>query len=275
MQQVKLGQKNEKLNWEIQDEVGELIEEYNKMLVELERSANLLAKSEREGAWREMAKQVAHEIKNPLTPMKLQIQFLQHAYKNRPEEVGPLLKRTANTLIEQIDGLTRIASDFSNFAQMPTANNEYLNLNDIVQSVYQLFSKEENVQLSLSLPNDDASIFADKDQTIRVLNNVIKNAVQAIQFAVDYDRDGLVEIVLEKTDDIAIVSIKDNGTGIKEEETNKIFTPNFTTKNSGTGIGLAMSRNIVEAAGGRIYFESTVNVGTTFFIEFPIAQKDS
>ena len=275
MQQVKLGQKNEKLNWEIQDEVGELIEEYNKMLVELERSANLLAKSEREGAWREMAKQVAHEIKNPLTPMKLQIQFLQHAYKNRPEEVGPLLKRTANTLIEQIDGLTRIASDFSNFAQMPTANNEYLNLNDIVQSVYQLFSKEENVQLSLSLPNDDASIFADKDQTIRVLNNVIKNAVQAIQFAVDYDRDGLVEIALEKTDDVAIVSIKDNGTGIKEEETNKIFTPNFTTKNSGTGIGLAMSRNIVEAAGGRIYFESTVNVGTTFFIEFPIAQKDS
>ena len=275
MQQVKLGQKNEKLNWKTQDEIGELIEEYNKMLVELERSADLLAKSEREGAWREMAKQVAHEIKNPLTPMKLQIQFLQHAYKNRPEEVGPLLKRTANTLIEQIDGLTRIASDFSNFAQMPAANNEYLNLNDLVKSAYQLFSKEENVQLSLSVPNDTASIFADKDQTIRVLNNVIKNAVQAIQFAVDYDRDGLVEIVLEKTDDVAIVCIKDNGTGIKEEEANKIFTPNFTTKNSGTGIGLAMSKNIVEAAGGRIYFESTVNVGTTFFIEFPITQEDN
>lgn len=275
MQQVKLGQKNEKLNWEIQDEVGELIEEYNKMLAELERSANLLAMSEREGAWREMAKQVAHEIKNPLTPMKLQIQFLQHAYKNRPEDVGPLLKRTANTLIEQIDGLTRIASDFSNFAQMPAANNDYLNLNDLVKSVYQLFSKEENVQLSLSIPEDDTLIFADKDQTIRVLNNVIKNAIQAIQYAVDFDKNGLVEIVLNKTSDVAIVSIKDNGTGINEEEVNKIFTPNFTTKNSGTGIGLAMSKNIVEAAGGRIYFESAVNVGTTFFIEFPIAQKDS
>lgn len=272
MQGVKLGQKNEKLNWEVQDEIGVLIDEYNKMLVELERSANLLAKSEREGAWREMAKQVAHEIKNPLTPMKLQIQFLQHAYKNRPEEIGPLLKRTADTLIEQIDGLTRIASDFSNFAKMPTANNEYLNLNDIVKSVYQLFSNEAQIKLSIAIPEEICTIFADKDQVIRVLNNVIKNAIQAIKFAVDFDKEGQVEIVLERQSDSTVIRVKDNGSGIAESEVNKIFTPNFTTKNSGTGIGLAMSKNIVEAAGGRIYFESTVNIGTTFFIEFPIAE---
>ncbi|MFK7946571.1 MAG: ATP-binding protein [Saprospiraceae bacterium] len=274
MQGVKLGQKNEKLSWETQDEIGYLIEEYNKMLAELERSADLLAKSEREGAWREMAKQVAHEIKNPLTPMKLQIQFLQRAYKSRPEDVGPLLKRTAYTLIEQIDGLTRIASDFSNFAKMPTANNEYLVLNNIVKSVFQLFSKEENIKLSLTLPREDCLIYADKDQTVRVLNNIIKNAIQAITFAVDYDREGAVDILLQRIDDIALVSIKDNGTGISDDKKNKVFVPNFTTKNSGTGLGLAMSKNIVEAANGRIYFETKVNVGTTFYVELPIKEMD-
>ena len=274
MQGVKLGQKNEKLSWGTQDEIGDLIEEYNKMLAELEKSANLLAKSEREGAWREMAKQVAHEIKNPLTPMKLQIQFLQRAYKSRPEDVGPLLKRTAYTLIEQIDGLTRIASDFSNFAKMPVANNEQLVLNTIVKSVFQLFSKEENIKLSLTLPNEDCLIYADKDQTVRVLNNIIKNAIQAITFTVDYDREGAVDILLERKDDIALVSIKDNGTGIQEDKVEKVFVPNFTTKNSGTGIGLAMSKNIVEATGGRIYFETEVNVGTTFYVELPLSKLE-
>lgn len=275
MQGVKLGQKNEKLSWETQDEIGDLIEEYNKMLAELEHSADLLAKSEREGAWREMAKQVAHEIKNPLTPMKLQIQFLQRAYKSRPEDVGPLLKRTAYTLIEQIDGLTRIASDFSNFAKMPTANNEHLILNNIVKSVFQLFSKEENIKLSLTLPTEDCPIYADKDQTVRVLNNIIKNAIQAITFAVDYYRDGAVDILLERQGEIALVSIKDNGTGIPDDKVDKVFVPNFTTKNSGTGLGLAMSKNIVEAAGGKIYFETTVNVGTTFYVELPITEPDA
>lgn len=274
MQGVELGQKNEKLSWETQDEIGDLIEEYNKMLAELERSANLLAKSEREGAWREMAKQVAHEIKNPLTPMKLQIQFLQRAYKSRPEDIGPLLKRTAYTLIEQIDGLTRIASDFSSFAKMPTANNEHLILNNIVKSVFQLFSKEENIKLSLTLPTTDCLIYADKDQTVRVLNNIIKNAIQAITLAIDYNREGSVDILLEQKDEIALVSVKDNGIGIPEDKIEKVFVPNFTTKNSGTGLGLAMSKNIVEATGGKIYFETVVNVGTTFYVEFPMVKPD-
>lgn len=274
MRNVKLGQRNEALSWGTEDEIGGLIEQYNKMLEELERSANLLAKSEREGAWREMAKQVAHEIKNPLTPMKLQIQFLQRAYKSRPEDVGPLLKRTAYTLIEQIDGLTRIASDFSNFAKMPVANSEHLMLNTIVQSVFELFSKEENVKLSVTITKQDCPIYADKDQVVRVLNNIIKNAIQAITFAVDYDREGRVDILLERKGNIALVSIEDNGTGIPEDKINKVFVPNFTTKNSGTGLGLAMSKNIVEAAGGKIYFDTTFDVGTTFYVEIPITEKE-
>jgi signal transduction histidine kinase len=274
MQNVTLGQHNEPIQWGTQDEIGILIEEYNKMLKELEKSANLLARSEREGAWREMAKQVAHEIKNPLTPMKLQIQFLQRAYKSRPEDIGPLLKRTAYTMIEQIDGLTRIASDFSNFAKMPTANNEYLQLNTIVKSVYQLFSKEEDVKLSINLTKEECIIFADKDQVIRVLNNIIKNAIQAITLVVDYDKGGQVDIQLERKNDTAIVSVKDNGSGIPDDKREKVFVPNFTTKSSGTGLGLAMSKNIVETAGGRIYFKTKVGVGTTFFVEIPIAKKD-
>lgn len=274
MRNVKLGQRNEPLSWYTEDEIGILIEQYNKMLEELERSANLLAKSEREGAWREMAKQVAHEIKNPLTPMKLQIQFLQRAYKSRPEDIGPLLKRTAYTMIEQIDGLTRIASDFSNFAKMPMANNEYLELNSIVQSVFELFSKEEEVKLSVTITKVDCPIYADKDQVVRVLNNIIKNAIQAITFAIDYDREGTVDIYLERKGNVALVTIADNGTGIPKDKVEKVFVPNFTTKNSGTGLGLAMSKNIVEAAGGKIYFETEENVGTSFFVEIPIKEQE-
>jgi signal transduction histidine kinase len=271
MQNVKLGQHNEPLKWGTQDEIGLLIEEYNKMLTELEKSAHLLARSEREGAWREMAKQVAHEIKNPLTPMKLQIQFLQRAYKSQPENIGPLLKRTAYTMIEQIDGLTRIASDFSNFAKMPTANNEYLQLNTIIKSVYQLFSKEKDVKLSINLTKEECLIFADKDQIIRVLNNIIKNAIQAITLVVDYDKGGEIDVKLERKGDIAIVSVRDNGSGIPEDKRQKVFVPNFTTKSSGTGLGLAMSKNIVETAGGKIYFETETEIGTTFFVEIPIS----
>lgn len=270
MQNVKLGKKNDPLSWDKKDEIGLLIEEYNTMLEELERSANLLAKSEREGAWREMAKQVAHEIKNPLTPMKLQIQFLQRAYKSRPEDIGPLLKRTAYTLVEQIDGLTRIASDFSNFAKMPTANNEHLILNSIVGSVYQLFSHEEEVEVILNLTNEETPVFADKDQLIRVFNNIIKNAIQAITLDIDYATGGKVTINLNRKGKWAVISVTDNGTGIPEDKRDKVFVPNFTTKSSGTGLGLAMSKNIVEAAGGNIYFETELKVGTTFYVELPI-----
>lgn len=268
LRQVELGKKNEPLQWDTKDEIGTLIEEYNKMLVELERSANKLATSEREGAWREMAKQVAHEIKNPLTPMKLSIQYLVRAYKARPDDIAPMLKRVSYTLIEQIDSLARIATEFSNFAKMPKAENEYLNINSLITSVYNLFSENDEVDMALDVPKYRYIVLADKEQLMRVFNNVVKNAIQAIPD----DRRGDILVQLYYEHEHAIVHVKDNGCGIPEDKRHSVFVPNFTTKNSGTGLGLAISRKIIEHAGGRIYFESVVDVGTSFYIELPVVE---
>lgn len=265
LKEVKLGQKNEPIQWDNDDEIGDLVQRYNEMIVELEKSTNKLARSQRESAWRDMAKQVAHEIKNPLTPMKLNIQLLQRVMTLQPEKAKKMVDRVSNTLIEQIDSLAHIASEFSNFAKMPQAQNEVLLLNRLVWNVYNLFKEEENMQLSSNISDDDCYIFADKTQITRVLNNLLKNAVQAIP----EDQIGKIEIVMYMTSKTAIVSIKDNGTGIPEDKKEEIFVPNFTTKSSGTGIGLSMSKTIVEMAKGVIYFESEEGEGTEFFVEIP------
>ncbi len=269
--EIKLGKSNEPIHWTHDDEIGILVAEYNKMLKELEYSAGLLARSERESAWRDMAKQVAHEIKNPLTPMRLSIQHLQRAIQTNAPNTQELMRRVTATILEQIDNLSHIASEFSNFAVMPKAVNEQLCLNDILENVTALFTEAENTEITLQLPDTRVHIFADKNQVIRVFNNVIKNAIQAIPD----DRQGRVEITMEQQDHRVLVRIRDNGKGISEEERDKVFVPNFTTKSSGMGIGLAMSKNIVEGAGGFIWFESIPDVGTTFFIEFPILQSAS
>ena len=266
---IKLGTLNEPIHWTHDDEIGLLVGEYNKMLQELENSANLLARSERESAWRDMAKQVAHEIKNPLTPMRLSIQHLQRAIQSNAPNVKELTRKVTETILEQIDNLSNIASEFSNFAVMPKAVNEILCLNDVLENATALFLENEEAEIKLVLPFDKIEIFADKNQLLRVFNNVIKNAIQSIPD----DRDGLIEIDLQLMDSRALVRIKDNGTGIPEDEKDKVFVPNFTTKSSGMGIGLAMCKNIVEGAGGYIWFESKLDVGTTFFIEFPTVVK--
>ncbi len=266
LQEVKLGKPNTPLEWETKDEVGTLISEYNKMIKKLDDSANLLAKSEREGAWREMAKQVAHEIKNPLTPMKLSIQYLEHAFKSNPDNIAPLMKRVSNTLIEQIDNLAHIANEFSNFAKMPRANNEEFIVNDLVESVHDLFKEVKDTDVFLSLPKKDYTVFADRKQLMRVLNNLIKNAVEAIPEEID----GVIKISLFERDAMSVIKVSDNGIGIPEEMKNKVFVPNFTTKNSGTGLGLAISKNIIESVNGKIYYETEPNVGTDFFVELPI-----
>ena len=269
LRKVKLGETNEPLIWDNEDEIGALVTEYNKMIMELEASAQLLAQSNRESAWREMAKQVAHEIKNPLTPMKLSIQHLQKAVKSNPEEVGPLVERVSNTLLEQIDNLSHIASEFSNFAKMPKASNETLNLNNLVNSVYDLFKERDNVKLVLDLPNEEFQVFADKNQLMRVYNNLIKNAIQSIP----EDKKGKVKISLYRKENMAVTEVADNGVGIPADKVESVFVPNFTTKSSGTGLGLAISRNIVELASGKIYFDSVVDEGTNFFVELPIVQN--
>lgn len=266
LQRLKLGQKNAPLQWARKDEIGVLIDEYNRALTQLEASAKRIAESEREGAWREMAKQVAHEIKNPLTPMKLSMQYLVRAYQTRPEAIGPMLERVSKTMIEQIDGLARIATEFSNFAKMPKAENEVINLNALVASTFNLFSENDDLDMELQLPIQDHEVFADKEQLLRVFNNVIKNAIQAIPDG----RKAQINISLETTSSRTLrVAVQDNGTGIPINKQDLVFVPHFTTKNSGTGLGLAICKKIVEQAEGSIYFRTQPNIGTTFYIELP------
>ncbi|MEZ4909350.1 MAG: HAMP domain-containing sensor histidine kinase [Saprospiraceae bacterium] len=266
----KLGKKNEQLEWNSNDEIGILIKNYNNLTDQLEKSATILAKTERDMAWREMAKQVAHEIKNPLTPMKLSIQYLEKSSQSNPERASQLIPRISNTLIEQIDNLTQIANEFSNFATMPTANNEKVALNDIVEAVHDLFRKREDMDINMIEPIDELYAFADKNHLVRILNNLLKNAIQAIP----ENRRGKIEIELTREHNNAVIRISDNGTGIPDHMKEKVFTPNFTTKSSGTGLGLAICANMIESFNGKIYFETTLNKGTDFYISIPLMRSE-
>jgi len=263
---IKLG-KNEPLVWNSGDELGQLIAEYNRMIAKLEESTELLRQSEREGAWREMARQVAHEIKNPLTPMKLSIQYLQRAYQAQPENAEALLQKVSNTLIEQIDVLSGIASEFSSFAKMPEPQNERLVLNDLVAAVFQLFATQENaaIRFRLELPEEPLFGFADRSQLTRILTNLVKNAIQSIPDG----REGAIGLALRKMGDTNLICVSDNGMGIPESVQERVFSPYFTTKSSGTGLGLAMCKGMVEAMNGRIWFETETGKGTRFFVALP------
>lgn len=265
IKETQLGRKNEPIEWKNNDEIGKLVQEYNKMIGELQQSADLLARSERESAWREMAKQIAHEIKNPLTPMKLSIQHLQRAMADGRPNVDVLAQRVMATMIEQIDSLSHIASEFSSFAKMPTAQNEVFDLAEVVASVADLFREEQNITIDHER-GEPVWVYADKNQLLRVFNNLVKNAVQAIPD----DKPGTVSIGAMRENHYATVWVKDNGIGIAEDQRSKVFVPNFTTKSSGTGLGLAMSKQIVENAGGEVWFDSEPNMGTTFFVKLPL-----
>ena len=261
---LNLNKRNEPIEWKSKDEVGTLIAEYNKMIAELENSATKLAKSERESAWREMARQIAHEIKNPLTPMKLSIQYLQRAIDDG-QDVTELAKRVNKTLIEQIDNLSSIATAFSTFAQMPKSNNEVFDLNELLHGIVGLFEKEENVDIRFITYKDGALIYADRNQMISVFNNLIKNAIQSVP---DGKKAEINVMTIEEFGNIKTV-ILDNGGGISKESYDKVFVPNFTTKSSGTGLGLAICKQIVDSMKGHIWFESTVGEGTSFFVTIP------
>jgi signal transduction histidine kinase len=262
---LQLGKSYDLLEWQSNDEIGALVFEYNKKVIELEKNASLLIKSERESAWREMAKQVAHEIKNPLTPMKLGIQQLQKLAKDDSIDIKERIDRTTKTLIEQIDTLTKIANEFSNFAKMPKAYEEEFNLIPIIETSLDLY-KKDNIQISfIEKCNKEAIIIADKDQISRAFNNLIKNAIQAIP----EDEFGTINVTIKKEDNNFLIEIKDSGIGISEEQKDKIFVPNFTTKTTGMGLGLAMVKNSIENVNGSIWFETKENKGTSFFILIP------
>ncbi len=264
MAKVSLGKKNEAIQWNSDDEVGTLVSEYNAMIDKLDKSAGLLAKSERETAWREMAKQVAHEIKNPLTPMKLNLQYLQHVIKNNPDDFEERFTKASNNIIEQIDTLANIATEFSNFAKLPSGELERIDLAEIIHSTADLFAKEENVKINVNTHADHIHILADKEQMLRVFNNLLKNAIQAT-----CDNEvPQITVSTKENDASIIVQVEDNGCGIPENLKQNIFTPNFTTKSTGSGLGLAMIKNILETINARIWFESEENKGTIFYLEF-------
>lgn len=273
IRRFKLDEKIEPIEWDANDELGDLIGEFNNMLVTVESSAKELDNARREKAWREMAQQVAHEIKNPLTPMKLSIQYLRHAMGRDPEEVQGLIKRVSHTLIEQIDNLATIATTFSTFARMPEPENSLFQLDGLVQSVHDLFLEEDvDSSLHIQQPEEENaySVLADKKLLMRVLNNLIKNAIQAIP----EDRRGKIGVNLKHTDTTALIEISDNGTGIPKEMQEKVFFPQFTTKSSGSGLGLAICRDIVKAAGGRIWFETEFGIGSQFYVELPLVKEE-
>jgi two-component system nitrogen regulation sensor histidine kinase NtrY len=264
--QVSLGQKNEMIQYNRSDEIRGLVEEYNFMVQELERSAGLLAQSERESAWREMAKQIAHEIKNPLTPMKLNVQHLQRTVAEG--KVDPdMVNRIADTLIEQIDSLSAIAREFSDFAKMPKAKNSRINLVSMLNSIQQLYESTDRAKIDLDMEGRSAVyVMADKEQLSRVFINLVKNGLQSIPEG----RDGVIRIVLEKEQGPLVkISFTDNGKGIPEEIRDKLFQPNFTTKSGGMGMGLAIAYNIIKSLGGRIWYDTVLHQGTTFHIELP------
>lgn len=263
LSQVSLSKRNELISWEKEDEIGTLIMNYNNMVNQLEKSAQILAKTERDSAWREMAKQVAHEIKNPLTPMKMYIQHLEKAISQQPENAKALTKKISATLMEQIDNLTQIANSFSNFAELPKTNNTKIELNGVVEVVHNLFRKREDMEISLSEPINSISVFADKNQLIRILNNLVKNATEAIP----HDRKGIINLKLYTKGDKAIIEVSDNGIGVPDDMKDKIFQPKFTTKDSGSGLGLAIASNMLESMNGRLYFDSQEGKGTNFYIE--------
>ncbi len=262
---LNLGRANEKISYSRKDELGDLINDYNLMVDKLAESAEKLARSERESAWREMARQVAHEIKNPLTPMKLSIQHLRKSWDDKTPDWGNRLEKTTQTLIQQIDSLAAIATAFSDFAKLPTPSNKKTELTAILRNTLSLFNQNPDVNFSFTLPDKDCFVFADEKQLSRVFINLFNNAVQAIP----PKHKGLVEIKLINIGDRHRIEITDNGTGIEEVQKSKIFSPNFTTKSGGMGLGLAMVKNIIDSAGGEISFTPGKETGTTFIIELP------
>lgn len=266
LQKMQLGKRNEPIFYKRNDEIGSLVKEYNKKVEELAVSAELLAQSERESAWREMAKQIAHEIKNPLTPMKLNIQYLQRT-KGDNESYNKHLERVTNILIEQIDTLSNIATEFSNFAQIPKASNQVFCLAEQLRRTIDLYDTYKEAEIVFE-PNDgkNLEVNADKEQLSRAIINLIKNAIQAVP----ENQKAQIKLALERREKTVVISVTDNGTGIPVELRHKLFSPSFTTKTSGMGMGLAIVKNIVANFAGRIWFETELGKGTTFFVEMPV-----
>lgn len=261
--QTRLDKRNQKIEIaNASEEIYALVAAYNSMIDDLEESAVKLATSEREQAWREMAKQVAHEIKNPLTPMRLSVQSFERRFNKDDPEIEQKLNEFCSTLINQIDTMSSIASAFSNFAKMPAQQNETLNVPKIIKLALDIFNEN---YIRFYTEKDEILAKFDRTQLIRVITNLVKNAIQAM----DNVTEPKIVVSVEEEIEMVCVSVSDNGHGIIAENREKIFEPKFTTKSSGMGLGLAMVKKIVETYKGSINFTSKPGKGTIFKVRFP------
>jgi len=270
MNETRLEKRNKKIQIESSsEEIETLVNSYNSMIDELEASAVVLATNEREQAWREMAKQVAHEIKNPLTPMRLTVQSFQRKFNPEDENIHKKVDEYSNTLIQQIDTMSSIASAFSNFAKMPAQKSENLNVVHIVKLALDIFNEDY-----IEFYSETEEIIAkfDRTQLIRVVTNLVKNGIQAIP---DANENPKINVRVFSEGENVNITIEDNGSGINEDTKDKIFEPKFTTKSSGMGLGLAMVKNIVETYNGSITFTTQLGKGTVFRVTFPKSQTIS
>ena len=264
IKQTRLDKTNTKIQIKARSkEVNILVESYNKMVEMLNDSVKKLSKSNKEQAWREMAKQVAHEIKNPLTPMRLSIQSFQRNFDKNDSEFKSRLDEFSKTLIQQIDTMSTIASAFSNFAEMPAQQGEKINIIETTKLALKIF-KENYIVFSSEFK--DLQVRIDRTQMVRIITNLIKNALEACELI----KEPKVQVIIEKKKKEVLISVIDNGEGISKELKNKIFEPKFTTKTSGMGLGLGMVKNLVDSYDGRISVRSKIDTGTTFSITFPL-----
>lgn len=264
MNEIRLEKRNKKIEIETTSaEIETLVNSYNLMIDELEHSAVQLATSEREQAWREMAKQVAHEIKNPLTPMRLSVQSFQRKFNPEDENIHQKVTEYSNTLIQQIDTMSSIASAFSNFAKMPAQQNEQLNVVHIVKLALDIFNED---YINFEAESEELIAKFDRTQLIRVVTNLVKNSIQAMPLD---NENPKINVKVFTEDKNIKITVEDNGMGISEETESRIFEPKFTTKTSGMGLGLAMVKNIVETYNGTITFTSALGKGTIFSVIFP------
>jgi two-component system nitrogen regulation sensor histidine kinase NtrY len=263
MQQTRLHERNEKIILNAaSSEIEVLVEAYNNMIDQLEESAVKLAKSEREQAWREMAKQVAHEIKNPLTPMRLSVQSFERKFNPEDENIREKLAEYSKTLIQQIDVMSSIASAFSDFAKMPTQKREKVEIISVVKLALDIFDEDF---IHYSPKEEELFAYLDKTQLIRIVTNLVKNAMQASE----NKENPIIDVAVLSENNNVKITVTDNGKGISEKVKDLIFEPKFTTKSSGMGLGLAMIKNIIEAYDGTISFTSEEGVGTIFTVILP------
>src|ERR1041384_2104028 len=251
------------------DELGDLEESFGEMVRDLRHAQEQMIRAQRELAWREMADQIAHEIKNPLTPMKLSIQHLRQAYRDGAKEFGELLKSISETLLVQIDALSNIATEFSIFARMPERKVEICDLHEILAEARHLYEQDGQISFRDDLEKGELLVSADPDELRRVFINIIRNSVQAMEGR------GSITLSTRRSGEIVLIGITDTGPGIPPAVRGRLFEPNFSTKTEGMGLGLAIVKKIVDDLGGNITIESPPGGGTRVTIRLPIARKSS